>query len=66
VLRKVGVDRVIFGGDYPLDEPTAAMRAVISRGFTDGDWRPSCAATPPPCSRTSPSRVRPAQQRQCG
>jgi uncharacterized protein len=37
VLRKVGVDRVIFGGDYPLDGPTAAVRAVISRGFTDGE-----------------------------
>jgi len=37
VLRKVGVDRVIFGGDYPLDEPPAAVRAVISRGFTDGE-----------------------------
>jgi predicted TIM-barrel fold metal-dependent hydrolase len=37
MLREVGVDRVIFGGDYPLDEPPAAVRAVISRGFTDGE-----------------------------
>jgi predicted TIM-barrel fold metal-dependent hydrolase len=35
VLRKVGVDRVVFGSDYPVDEPLAAIRAVAELGFTD-------------------------------
>jgi len=35
VLRKVGVDRVIFGSDYPLDNPLTAVRAVAELGFTD-------------------------------
>ena len=35
VLRKVGIDRVVFGSDYPLDDPLAAIRAVASLGFTD-------------------------------
>jgi hypothetical protein len=35
VLRKFGADRVVFGSDYPLDDPMAAVRAVASLGFTD-------------------------------
>jgi uncharacterized protein len=35
VLRKVGVDRVVFGSDYPVDEPLTAIRAVVELGFTD-------------------------------
>jgi hypothetical protein len=35
VLRKVGIDRVIFGSDYPVDDPLAAVRAVAKLGFTD-------------------------------
>jgi uncharacterized protein len=35
VLRKLGTDRVLFGSDYPVDEPQAAVRAVTSLGFTD-------------------------------
>ena len=35
VLRKVGIDRVVFGSDYPLDDPLAAVRAVAVLGFTD-------------------------------
>lgn len=35
VLRRVGVDRVVFGSDYPLDHPLAAARAVAELGFTD-------------------------------
>jgi uncharacterized protein len=35
VLRKVGVDRVIFGSDYPVDDPLTAIRAVAELGFTD-------------------------------
>ena len=34
VLRKVGVDRVVFGSDYPLDDPRAAARAVAQLGFS--------------------------------
>jgi predicted TIM-barrel fold metal-dependent hydrolase len=37
VLRKVGTDRVIFGSDYPLDDPLAAARAVAELGFTDAE-----------------------------
>ncbi len=35
VLRKVGVDRVVFGSDYPLDDPLTAARAVARLGFTE-------------------------------
>lgn len=37
VLRKVGIDRVVFGSDYPLDDPLAAVRAVAGLGFTDAE-----------------------------
>jgi hypothetical protein len=35
VLRKVGVDRLLFGSDYPIDDPLAAVGAIIDLGFTD-------------------------------
>jgi predicted TIM-barrel fold metal-dependent hydrolase len=35
VLRKVGTDRVVFGSDYPVDDPLEAVRAVAELGFTD-------------------------------
>jgi uncharacterized protein len=35
VLRKVGIDRVLFGSDYPIDNPLRAVRAVVDLGFTD-------------------------------
>jgi uncharacterized protein len=35
VLRKVGTDRVVFGSDYPVDDPVAAIAAVAELGFTD-------------------------------
>jgi uncharacterized protein len=35
VLRKVGIDRVVFGSDYPLDDPQEAVRKVVTLGFTD-------------------------------
>jgi predicted TIM-barrel fold metal-dependent hydrolase len=35
VLRKVGIDRVVFGSDYPVDDPLDAIRAVAELGFTD-------------------------------
>ena len=37
VLRKVGIDRVIFGSDYPVDDPLTALRAVAGLGFTDAE-----------------------------
>lgn len=35
VLRKVGTDRIVFGSDYPLDDPNHAVRAVNQLGFTE-------------------------------
>ena len=35
VLRKVGVDRLLFGSDYPLDAPKEAVAAVAGLGFTE-------------------------------
>jgi len=35
VLRKIGIDRVVFGSDYPIDDPLTAIRAVATLGFTD-------------------------------
>jgi predicted TIM-barrel fold metal-dependent hydrolase len=37
VLRKVGTDRVVFGSDFPLDDPLTAARAVVELGFTDAE-----------------------------
>ncbi len=37
VLRKVGTDRVLFGSDYPLDDPLAAAQNVAKLGFTDDE-----------------------------
>jgi hypothetical protein len=37
VLRKVGVDRVVFGSDYPVDDPITAIRGVAELGFTDDE-----------------------------
>jgi uncharacterized protein len=37
VLRKVGTDRIVFGSDYPIDDPLAAARAVADLGFTDAE-----------------------------
>lgn len=37
ILRKVGTDRVIFGSDYPLDEPQRAIQAVKQLGFSDSE-----------------------------
>lgn len=37
VLRKIGIDRVIFGSDYPIDDPLAAVAAVAKLGFTDAE-----------------------------
>ncbi len=37
VMRKVGIDRIIFGSDFPLDDPLTAARAVAELGFTDAE-----------------------------
>lgn len=37
VCRKVGTDRLLFGSDYPLDQPRAALEAVLSYGFTPAE-----------------------------
>jgi uncharacterized protein len=34
VCRKVGIDRLVFGSDYPMDEPKSAIEAVESFGFS--------------------------------
>jgi predicted TIM-barrel fold metal-dependent hydrolase len=34
VLRQVGIDRLVFGSDYPLDEPRSAVRAIAGMGFS--------------------------------
>lgn len=39
VLRKAGTDRVVFGSDFPLDDPQDALRAVSRLGFTDDEQR---------------------------
>jgi predicted TIM-barrel fold metal-dependent hydrolase len=39
VLRKVGVDRLLFGSDYPLDDPVSAVDAIASMRFSDSELR---------------------------
>lgn len=36
-LRKVGTDRIVFGSDYPLDDPMQAIRAVNQLGFSESE-----------------------------
>lgn len=38
-VRQVGVDRLLFASDYPLDEPVAALDALETLGFTDDEIR---------------------------
>lgn len=39
VMRKVGVDRLLFGSDYPLDKPKEAVHAIASLGFRPDELR---------------------------
>lgn len=39
VLRNVGIDRLLFGSDYPLDDPRNALAAVRSLGFDEAELR---------------------------
>ncbi|HEY1485347.1 MAG TPA: amidohydrolase family protein [Micromonosporaceae bacterium] len=34
VIRKIGVDHILYGTDYPMEDPAAALRAFLSYGFT--------------------------------
>ncbi len=34
VLRKLGTDRLLFGSDYPLDDPICAVRGIAQLGLT--------------------------------
>lgn len=33
LLRKVGIDRLLFGSDYPLDKPAEAVEAIVNLEF---------------------------------
>jgi uncharacterized protein len=37
ILREVGIDRVLFGSNYPVDDPLVALRATQQLGFTDAE-----------------------------
>lgn len=39
ICRKVGVDRVLFGSDFPFFQPTEALAAVRALGFTAEEQR---------------------------
>ena len=39
VCRSVGVDRVLFGSDYPVTTPAESLRAVRALGFTAEEER---------------------------
>jgi uncharacterized protein len=39
VLRTMGVDRVLFGSDYPVEDPGRAIEAVAALGFTAQEQR---------------------------
>jgi uncharacterized protein len=39
VLRKVGIDRILFGSDYPLDDPRTALKAVTELGLGKDELR---------------------------
>ncbi|MCI4366612.1 MAG: amidohydrolase, partial [Thermoplasmata archaeon] len=39
VLRQVGIDRLLFGSDYPLCEPRDAVDAIAGMGFSSKEQR---------------------------
>lgn len=39
ICRKVGIDRVLFGSDFPFFQPTEALAAVHALGFTAEEER---------------------------
>jgi len=38
-MRSIGMDRMIFGSDWPVDDPQVTLRAVRSLGLTAGEER---------------------------
>jgi uncharacterized protein len=42
VCRRVGVDRLLFGSDYPMDEPSTALEALASYGFAKTELSAIC------------------------
>jgi predicted TIM-barrel fold metal-dependent hydrolase len=36
-LRQIGIDRVLFGSNYPIDDPLEAIKATEQLGFTDAE-----------------------------
>jgi uncharacterized protein len=38
-MRQIGIDRVLFGSDWPVDDPAAAVRAVRRLGLTIDEQR---------------------------
>jgi predicted TIM-barrel fold metal-dependent hydrolase len=39
VLHRVGADRLLFGSDYPFDDPVSAVRAIASLAFSPRELR---------------------------
>ena len=39
IIRRYGVDRVLFGTDYPLHSPVNEMKILTSLGFSDDDYK---------------------------
>ena len=63
VLRKVGTDRVIFGSDYPLDDPMTAARAVADLGFTVAEQAAILHDKQKACSTVNNGQRKPGQNR---
>jgi hypothetical protein len=34
VIRQIGIDRIVYGSDYPMEDPAEALEAFHSYGFT--------------------------------
>jgi predicted TIM-barrel fold metal-dependent hydrolase len=39
VVRQVGLDRLLFASDFPLDNPVEAFDALETLGFTEDEVR---------------------------
>ena len=39
IIKRYGVDRVLFGTDYPLHSPQNEIKILLSLGFSDDDYR---------------------------
>jgi hypothetical protein len=54
VLRKVGIDRMVFGSDYPLDDPGHAIEASRVSASATPNWNRSCTTMRPRSSGSAP------------